>query len=277
VRGFDIIILGVVFTLLFWIYGAIYVILITESHLTDKLAGIVRATAKAKSIRTKNHILLGVIEMKEMIKLFLMVSLFTLAGCQSTYYKTMEALGHPKRDLLVDRVEDTRDAQQEAKEQFQNALEKFSAVVNFSGGELKEKYTELKAELDRSESKTKALRKNIGDVEDVSSALFKEWESELSQYSNDKLRRASELKLEQTRQQYAQLIGAMKRAETKIEPVLSVFRDQVLFLKHNLNAQAIASLQDELVSVKADIASLIQEMEASIAEADAFVNAMAKE
>jgi hypothetical protein len=221
--------------------------------------------------------------MKSVLNLFLVLSLFALAGCQSAYYKksayykTMEAFGHHKRDLLVDRVEDTRDAQQDAKEQFESALEKFSSVINFSGGKLEEKYKELKTELKRSESKAKAVRENIGDVEDVSKALFKEWESELSQYTNDNLRRASELKLEQTRQRYIQLIGAMKRAEAKVEPVLSAFRDQVLFLKHNLNAQAIASLQDELASVKADIASLIKEMEVSIAEADAFIKAMANE
>ena len=215
--------------------------------------------------------------MKSVLNLFLVLFLFALAGCQSAYFKTMEAFGHHKRDLLVDRVEDTRDAQQDAKEQFESALEKFSSVMNFSGGKLEEKYKELKTELERSESKAKAVRKNIGDVEDVSNALFKEWESELSQYTNDNLRHASELKLEQTRQRYIRLIGAMKRAEAKIEPVLSAFRDQVLFLKHNLNAQAIASLQDELASVKADIASLIKEMEISIAEADAFIKAMANE
>ena len=149
--------------------------------------------------------------------------------------------------------------------------------MNFSGGELEQKYEQLKTELERSESKAKAVRKHIGDVENVSNALFKEWESELSQYTNDKLRRASELKLAQTRQRYAQLIDVMKRAETRIKPVLAAFRDQVLFLKHNLNAQAIASLHDELASVEADIALLIKEMEASITEADAFIKAMANE
>jgi len=203
--------------------------------------------------------------------------LLMLSGCQSTYYKTMEAFGYHKRDLLVDRVEDARDAQQDAKEQFQTALEKFSAVMNFSGGELEQKYKQLNTELERSESRAKSVRKHIGDVEDVSNALFKEWESELSQYTNDKLRRASELKLEETRQRYAQLIDVMKRAETKIEPVLAAFRDQVLFLKHNLNAQAIASLHDELASVEADIGLLIKEMEASITEADAFIKAMSNE
>ncbi len=200
-----------------------------------------------------------------------------VAGCQSAYYKTMEAFGYHKREILVDRVEDARDAQQDAKEQFQSALEKFSAVVDFRGGELEEKYKKLKSELERSESKADAVRKHIRSVEDVAEALFDEWEGELGQYTNENLRRSSEQKLAQTRQRYGQLIGAMQRAEVKIEPVLSAFRDQVLFLKHNLNAQAVASLHDELVSVEAEIASLIKEMEASIAEADAFIQAMAKE
>jgi hypothetical protein len=69
----------------------------------------------------------------------------------------------------------------------------------------------------------------------------------------------------------------MKRAETKMDPVLAKFKDQVLFLKHNLNAQAIASLKSELVSVEGNIASLIKEMETSIKEADSFIASMAKE
>jgi chromosome segregation ATPase len=189
----------------------------------------------------------------------------------------METFGYHKRDLLVSNVRDARDAQEEAKEQFQSALEKFSAVVEFHSGELEEKYRQLNTELEKSESKSKTVRKRINSVESVAEALFNEWESELEQYTNDRLRRSSEQKLEQTRQRYAQLITAMKRAESRIEPVLSAFRDQVLFLKHNLNAQAIASLQDELVSVETDITSLIKEMEASIAEADAFIEAITNE
>lgn len=200
-----------------------------------------------------------------------------LLGCQSTYYKTMETFGYHKRDILVDRVEDARDAQQDAKEQFKSALEKFGEVIDFRGGKLEDKYKQLKTELEKSESKAKTVKKRIADVESVAKALLDEWKTELDQYTNEKLRRSSEQKLVQTRQRYSQLIGAMKRADAKVDPVLLVFRDQVLFLKHNLNAQAIASLHDELISVEADITSLIKEMEASIAEANAFILAMGKE
>lgn len=208
---------------------------------------------------------------------FIAALMLAVCGCQSTYYKTMEAFGHHKRDLLVSRVQDARNAQEVAKEQFQSAFDKLKAVVSVPEGKLEEKYRQVNAELEKSEARAKAVKNRIRDVEKVAKALFKEWNSELGQYTSENLRRTSEEKLEQTQQRYARLIDAMKRAESKIAPVIGAFRDQVLFLKHNLNAQAIASLHGELASVQADIASLIREMETSTAEADAFIKDMGQE
>lgn len=200
-----------------------------------------------------------------------------LTGCQGAYYKTMESFGYHKRHLLVERVEDARDAQQSAKEQFESALEKFIAVTNYRGGHLEDIYQQLRRELSSSESKAKNVRKRIADVEDVAAALFEEWEFELREYNDERLRQSSQQKLTQTKKRYLQLIGSMRRAESRIEPVLTAFRDQVLYLKHNLNAQAITSLQKELASVENNIASLIKEMEASIAEANSFITQMSSE
>jgi hypothetical protein len=213
--------------------------------------------------------------MKNITMSILVIAALSITSCRSAYYKTMEAFGQHKRDILVSRVEGARDAQEDAKEQFKSALEKFTDVVQFSGGQLQDKYNLLKSELDKSKSKAESVRNRIDGVENVAKALFKEWEDELDQYASDELRRSSEQTLKQTRQRYSQLITAMKRAESKIEPVLTAFNDQVLFLKHNLNAQAVASLHNELASVEADIATLIKEMETSIAEANEFINAMA--
>ena len=77
--------------------------------------------------------------------------------------------------------------------------------------------------------------------------------------------------LADTRRQYKQLIDAMNRAEAKIAPGLVVFKDQVLYLKHNLNAQAISSLKGELKTVESDVTELIKAMEKSINEANAFI------
>ena len=200
-----------------------------------------------------------------------------LSGCDTAYYGTMEKLGYHKRDLMVNRVESARDAQEDAKEQFESALEKFTSVLQFDGGELEEKYDQLKAAYEKSNARAETVRDRIDAVEDVAEALFEEWETELNEYNSASLRRSSARKLKQTKLQYSQLIGAMKRAEKKMDPVLFAFHDQVLFLKHNLNAKAIASLQTELVSVEAEVHSLIKDMEASIKEADMFISTMANE
>lgn len=201
----------------------------------------------------------------------LLTLLLTTLGCQTVYYKAMEQFGVHKRDLLVSEVNGARDAQVEAKEQFQSALERFSALVDFDGGELEARYRELKAELDRSESRARAVSKSIKDVEQVASALFKEWAEELDNYSSTELRKRSEAQLKETEKRYSTLIAAMQRAEQRIEPVLATFRDQVLFLKHNLNAQAIASLQGEVVRIETDVNKLVEDLERAIAEAERFM------
>ena len=202
----------------------------------------------------------------------ILTAAFGIAGCSTLYYETMETFGYHKRDLLVSEIEAARDSQQEAKDQFQTALEQFKQVVDFDGGDLEAKYTTLNAAYEKSATKAKRVRDHIDDVEDVAWALFDEWESELDQYSNERLRQSSKQKLDATRSRYQEFILAMRTAESKIEPVLSAFHDQVLYLKHNLNAQAIASLQSELKAVESDISLLISELEQSIAEADKFIS-----
>jgi hypothetical protein len=66
----------------------------------------------------------------------------------------------------------------------------------------------------------------------------------------------------------------MDDATASMDPVLTVFNDRVLYLKHNLNARAIAALNTETASLEGDVARLIAEMEQSIAAADAFIAEM---
>lgn len=198
----------------------------------------------------------------------------TCAGCSTMYYNTMEKFGVHKRDIMVDRVKDAQKSQQEAKQEFKSALEQFSALVNVKGGDLQKLYDKLNAKYEDCDAQAKEVHDRIGAVEDVSGALFKEWKTEIGQYSNPEFRRTSEQELKRSQAQYKELIAAMKKAESKIEPVLTVMHDQVLFLKHNLNARAIASLKDELASVEIKVGDLLQEMEEAINEADAFIKTM---
>ena len=199
------------------------------------------------------------------------------AACSSVYYGAMEKMGVHKREIMVDRVKEARDAQNEAKEQFLTAMEQFKSVVHFQGGDLEKEYNRFNAVLEKTEATAEEVRKRIRAVEDVSEALFKEWRSEIKQYSSDRLRRASQEKYDLTRKKYEQLIAAMKTAESRLEPALVPLRDQVLFMKHNLNARAIASLSGEVVSVQTNVDQLVREIEEAVARADAFIASLQAE
>ncbi len=197
-----------------------------------------------------------------------------LTACSSAYYETMETFGFEKRDLLVDRVEEARDAQDEASEQFTSALEQFRATVNFDGGDLEKVYDRLNAEYEDSVDRADDVRDHIDQVERVAEDLFEEWEEELEEYSSAQLKSESRSMLRDTRGRYEQLMAAMRRAEATMDPVLEAFQDQVLVLKHNLNARAIGALKGELASIERDTDRLVAEMQQSIAEADAFIASM---
>jgi len=198
------------------------------------------------------------------------VSLLIL-GCSKAYYGTMEKMGVHKRDILVDRVEDARDAQAGAQVQFKDALEQFASVVTIENTDLKEAYDRLNAEYEDSEAAAEEVSERIDKVESVAEDLFEEWEKELDLYTNQELKKTSTNKLKATKTRYREMLASMHRAEKSMDPILKTFRDNVLFLKHNLNAQAIGSLRSEFSSLKSEIGNLIKRMNDAINSSNQFI------
>jgi len=196
---------------------------------------------------------------------------FLLAGCSKTYYGAMEKAGIHKRDIMVDRVEDARDVQGEAQQQFKSALEEFDSIVKLKETDLKKAYDRLNSEYEESEAIAEKVSGRIDKVESVAEALFDEWEDELGMYESKELRKSSEDQLKKTRSRYNEMLGSMHQAEASMEPVLKIFKDNVLFLKHNLNAQAIGSLQSEFTNLKGEIDVLIGKMNVAIESSNKFI------
>ncbi|ATG56902.1 MULTISPECIES: DUF2959 domain-containing protein [Pseudoalteromonas] len=199
-----------------------------------------------------------------------------LSGCQSAYYSAMEKVGVHKRDILIDRVEETKESQEESQEEFQSALERLTTLINFDGGELQDAYNQLNDDYESSLKAADDVTTNINKVEDVAEALFDEWSDELEQYKSASLKRESSKKLNATKRQFNQLLRSMRSAESKMEPVLSSLKDNVLYLKHNLNAQAVAAIKGEFTNLKRDIQILMNDMNKSIADSNKFIEQMNK-
>lgn len=203
--------------------------------------------------------------------LFTLPLLLALTACQSAYYSAMEKVGVHKRDILVDRVEEAQQSQQDAQQQFKSALEQFSSLIKFDGGDLQRMYEATDSEYQACSKAAEDVSARIDSIEAVADALFDEWEDELEQYSNAKLKQDSTKKLAETKRQYASLLKTMRRAEQTMQPVLSSLKDNALYLKHNLNAKAIGALKGEFNSVQKDINLLIAEMNKAIAQSEQFV------
>lgn len=212
--------------------------------------------------------------MKITLRTALLSSLLLLGGCQSAYYSAMEKVGIYKRDIMVDRVNDAKESQQDAQKQFSSALEEMQALLNTNGGDLEKAYFSAKDEYESASAAADEVSERIDKVESVAEALFDEWQEEIGEISKASLRQQSQTKLNQTERSYRQMLQSMRRAEGKMPPILTAMKDNMLYLKHNLNAKTIASIKGEFSSLQADISSLIAEMNNSIAESNRFIDGM---
>jgi hypothetical protein len=202
---------------------------------------------------------------------FLLLILFFLSGCSSAYYATMEKFGKEKRHILIDNVEDVQESQEKAREEFKDALTRIKELYDFDGGKLETFYDQLKESYEDCDSRAKQIEKRINDVEEVAVDLFKEWENEITQINDYKLKNSSKKSLKDAKIKYNKLKKVMNKSTHGMYPVLVKLKDYVLYLKHNLNAKAIGSLSGEVISIEKDVAKLVKDMNASIKEAQSFI------
>lgn len=212
-----------------------------------------------------------------MKKIWMVIALLGIlsTGCQSLYNTTMEKVfGVEKRQLLAKSVESVRKEEQKAQEEFKDAMTQLKELYGFDGGvpeamynKLKDSYTDAKAQAD-------AVHKRVENMESIAASMFAEWSREIKQYSNPTFAADSKRQLAETKSRYSQLQKTVRASEESMKPVLKQLNDHFLYLKHHLNAASIGSLKQEGVNIQAQIEQLIQRMDASIAEADAFIKSM---
>lgn len=212
--------------------------------------------------------------MRTFISLILLLSLSACGTVQKVQYSALEKVGIHKRDILVDRIEQTTEAQAKTKTQFKSAYEELASLINVDAGGLESKYKRMAKAVKVSEKSADELDSRIDSVDEVAKALFAEWKAELSSYQNAKLRQTSAQNLDDTQQRYNAIYQKMRESQARVTPVLQVLQDNTLYLKHNLNARAINGISNEVLVIEDKVALLISQMEISIAESEKFIQSM---
>lgn len=201
-----------------------------------------------------------------------------LIGCQSMInkakneakYSAYEMVGVEKRDLFKKEVKKVQASQEDTSEAFKDALEKLQKIYSFDGGNLERQYKSLNSSYEDAQEEVAAVHERVKILETTAEDLFKEWDGEIQEMSAADLRRKSSENLRVTRQHYSQFHASLKKSEKSMDPVLQKLKDHVLYMKHNLNAKAIAGLKVESNKIQNDIAALIKSMNESIAQAENF-------
>ena len=205
------------------------------------------------------------------ILLCISISAIILMGCQSTYYAMWEKLGKEKRHLLRDQVENSRSDQEKASEAFKDALTRLKEMYGFHGGDLETMYNRLSDDYDNCSQRAANIDERIEKIQRIAQDLFAEWRLEIDQIHNPTFRSQSTRKLKATETRFTSLESALIKARRRMTPVLDNLKDYVLFLKHNLNAQAIGSLKGEAASIETDVGRLVRDIQHAIQAADAFL------
>ena len=138
--------------------------------------------------------------------LFTVVSRFFSKKIRKAYYCTRESIGEHKREIVVYQVEQTCNKLQETKEEFEETLVRFKSLIHTNETSLDHRYNLLNRQYQFCRSKSDAVSNKIRAIQEVSEALFAEWENELNEYSNRTLRASSKQQLKAARQNYSRLI-----------------------------------------------------------------------
>jgi hypothetical protein len=189
-------------------------------------------------------------------------------------YSAWETVGVEKRDLFKSQLRDVKDDQEDTQESFKDALTKLKEVYAFDGGNLEREYNKLNSSYENALSDADSVKKSIDKLNTIANDLFDEWREEIKSISTASYREKSREQLNETKSKYMLLHKNLVASEKRIGPVLGKLKDQVLYLKHNLNAQAISGLKAEGVRIESDIQKLMKDMEASSREADEFIKTL---
>jgi hypothetical protein len=192
---------------------------------------------------------------------FLLMGLLLLSGCQSVHRAASERFSLARQDSLVREIDRASRLHQATADQLGVALETYQYVLDPEEFSLRERYELLSREYVRAERLAADTRERIEDMEHAARAHFVDWENRLYEYTDPVIRNASRQQLDASRQEYERVVTHVRRTETRTNRVIQAFGDQVRFLRHNLNQQAIGALRNPATELQLEVTDLMEEMQ----------------
>jgi Mg2+ and Co2+ transporter CorA len=211
-----------------------------------------------------------------LLSLVLLLPLLSLpiVSCQTAGSGASIKSADPDFDVLETRIEQYREVQQAALQQFEATGQQLSGWSSHEVTDLQALYAATAQQDDASIEVAIEVSAAINSIEEAAEAAFKEWQIAVDLNSDAQLRAESQKRLGETRQRYADMLQVLRQCEAKTSSVLAALNSNEEYFKDHLDPGEVASRQPQLNALRNDVQSLVYRMNIALDSTEAFINSI---
>ena len=166
-----------------------------------------------------------------------------------------------KANAGVESINDT-------KLQLQKTMEAYNAVLAPDVKDRRDAYKKLQKEVATTEKKRAMVSTRNGEMNVEAGRLFKNWEGSTAAIQDPALRQRSQERLAVAKKRYSEIQANGQGAASLYTPFMKALQDQVTYLGHDLNPEAVATLKPEADKLNAQAKELYSAIDKTTAAAN---------
>jgi hypothetical protein len=195
------------------------------------------------------------------------LGLATLATAQSNE-------GVKQTERLIKASGNTVKAIGETKVQLMKTMDVYNALMADDATDRKKLYKSVQKEMDNTEKRRMKITEEAAKMKSEADTLFAQWAESAAAIENPDLRKRSEDRLEATKASYAEIEAVGQKAADLYPPFMKDLQDQITYLGHDLNAEAVASLKPEVAKLNEKAQALVRSLDDTIGTANQKISAL---
>jgi phosphoenolpyruvate-protein kinase (PTS system EI component) len=188
-----------------------------------------------------------------------------LAGCASG-----ATSGQKNVDNLTKAINRLGDSITKGKAELEAMLTAYDQVINNKDGDLLTPFKTFHSGLDRVEKARADIQKKGTEAEIAADAFFAEWQTTLTKFQSEDMKKRSQERLETTRARFKEIDKTSDEARAAYQPLMATLRDHDLYLSNDLNQEAVKTLSKDAEGIKMNGDTLFKLIDDVLARIDKY-------
>ena len=182
--------------------------------------------------------------------------------------------GLKRTDGLIKKAEELVKETVSAREQIRMTLDTYNTIFADDVEDVRKSYKGVESEMEKTEKKREQVGKKLDEMKVEAEAYFAGWSESLQQIGSPDLRKRSEARMTETRDQLDGIFDSVREARDAYAPFMTNMKDQWTYLGHDLNANGIASLRPDAEKLNLQAKELFEKIDAGMKKADKYIESL---